>query len=142
MTLFCTHFVLSLWLWNITWGSNHIPFNIIISIFLYKMLLGLNIVPSVLMALISQIAAFILLTIIAVFAVWYIGVGGGPESFSYVPQPQHATLLLGLSYTVLQVFFFMIIRKRYHLPMKKIILATIVSNNLAVLISWLLLSID
>lgn len=142
MTLLCAHFVLSQWLWCVTWGSNHIPFNILMSIILFKVFLGMNIVPSVLMALVSQIVAFIAFCLVAFLAMWHIGAGGGPESFSYVPQPLYATLFLGLIYALFQILFFTSIQKHYQLPLKSIIVATVISNNLAVLISWLLLSLE
>lgn len=142
MALLCAHFILSQWLWSVTWGVHHVPFNIVMSIILFKVFLGMNIVPSVLLALVSQIVACITLGLVAFVAMWHIGIGGGPETFSYVPQPLHATLFLGLIYALFQILFFISIQKRYKLPIKSIIFATVISNNLAVLISWLLLSLE
>jgi hypothetical protein len=136
------HFFLSEWLWGVTWGGNHLPFNIIFTILLLKIFLRMNMVPAVFMAIISQAVAWIAFTGITLISMWSIGVGGGPESFIYTPQPFFATVFLGLIYAMFQIIFFSITKSRYQTLLSTLIVITLIANNLAILVTWLLFSIE
>lgn len=136
------HFFLSEWIWSMTWGSAVIPFNIVIMIFLFKIFLHINMVPAVFMAIISQLFAFVVLTGGTLISIWYLGAGGGPESFTYVPRPLYAFLFLGLLYSVFQGIFFIATKKRYQVPMSALLTIAFISNQLTILLAWLLYSIE
>lgn len=138
----CAHFFLSEWIWSVTWDTYHIPFNIIITLVLLKFFLRVNMVPAVFMAIISQFFAFFMLSLCTFGAMYLIGVGGGPDSFAYVPQPLYATLFLGLLYATLQIIFFACTKSHYRVPLSAIAVIVIISNNLTVLVTWLLFSIE
>lgn len=138
----CAHFFLSEWIWSMTWGSTFIPFNIVIMIFLLKIFLRINMVPAVFRAITSQLFAFALLTIATLISIWYIGEGGGPETFTYVPGPIYAFLFLGLLYATFQGIFFIITKKQCQIPLLLIFFVSFISNQLTVLLTWLLYSIE
>ena len=138
----CAHFFLSEWIWAVTWDTYHIPYNIIITLILLKFFLRINMVPAVFMAVGSQLFAFLVLTLCTVGAMYMIGIGGGPDSFAYVPRPFYATLFLGLIYAVLQILFFACIKKYFRVPLSTIAVIVFISNNLTVLVTWLLFTIE
>lgn len=138
----CAHFFLSEWIWSVTWDTYHIPFNIIITLILLKFFLRINMVPAVCMAIFSQFFAFFILSLCTLGAMYLIGAGGGPDSFAYVPRPLYATLFLGLVYAVLQILFFTCTKSHYRVPLSTIAVIVIISNNLTVLVTWLLFSIE
>ncbi len=138
----CAHFLLSEWIWGITWDTYHIPFNIIIILILLKFFLRINMVPAVCMAIASQFFAIIVLSLFTFGAMYLIGPGSGPDSFVFVPCPLYATLFLGLLYTFFQIIFFSFKKCRYKAPFSAIAAIIFISNNLTVLITWLLYSIE
>ena len=135
-------FILSEWIWSVTWDMYHIPFNIIVMILLFKFFLRIDMVRAVCMAMFSQFFAFLLFSLCALMAMNLIGVGGGPESYTVVPKPLYATLLLGLVYAVLQIIFFACTRLRYQVAFSTLVALVIISNNLTVLITLLLFSVE
>ena len=137
----CAHFILSEWIWSVTWDTYHIPFNIIITLLLLKFFLRINMVQSVGMAIFSQIFAFLGLSICTLGSMYLIGLGGGPESFAVVPTPLYATLFLGLLYALFQIIFFAFTRRRYNISFATLSVIVIISNNLTVLLTLFLGSI-
>ena len=99
-------------------------------------------VSAVFMALGSQTFAFVILTCVTLGAMYLIGAGGGPDSFVYVPRPLYATLFLGLTYAILQILFFICTKFHYQLPTSTIAVIVLISNNLTVLVTLLLFSIE
>ena len=142
MLIKCAHFFLSEWIWSVTWDTYHIPFNIILTLILLKFFLRINMVPAVFMAILSQFFAFLMLSLCGLGAMYLIGVGGGPDSFAYVPRPLYATLFLGLVYAALQILFFACTKSHYKVPLSTISVIVIISNNLTVLLTLLLFSIE
>lgn len=136
------HFFLSEWIWSVTWDTYHVPFNIIITIILLKFFLRINMVRAVCMAIFSQFFAFFVLSVCTLVAMFLIGLGGGPDSFMVVPRPLYATLFLGLLYAVLQIIFFACTQSRYKVPLSTIAVIVVISNNLTVLVTWLLFSVE
>jgi hypothetical protein len=65
-----------------------------------------------------------------------------PDKFIVVPQPLYATLALGMIYFFFQVLFFFCAKRWIKIPLSSLIVITIISNNLTVLITWLLYSIE
>jgi hypothetical protein len=138
----CAQFILSEWIWSVTWDMYHIPFNIIVMLLLLKFFLRIDMVYAVCMAIFSQFFAFFVFSICSLGAMYLIGVGGGPESYTVVPKPLHATLLLGMLYSVLQIMFFAWRHSRYKVSFSTLVALVIMSNNLTVLITLLLFSVE
>jgi hypothetical protein len=136
------HFFLSEWIWSVTWDVYHVPFNIIITLILLKFFLRINMVRAVCLAIFSQLFAFLVLSICAMGAMYIIGIGGGPDSFMVVPKPLYATVFLGLLYALLQTIFFMCIYFRHKIPLSYLAVIVLISNNLTVLVTLLLFSIN
>jgi hypothetical protein len=138
----CAHFFISEWIWSVTWDAYHIPFNIIITLILLKFFLRIHMVRAVCMAIFSQIFAFFVLSVCAVIAMYSVGLGGGPETFMVVPKPLYATLYLGLLYALLQIIFFACTQFRYKNQFSTLAVIVLISNNLTVLVTLLLFSIE
>lgn len=132
------HFIVSEWLWGITWDTYYISFNIVVSILLLKFFLKINMVHAVFMSLLSQLAAWVAFTALAFMSMYLIGIGGNPERFICVPSPLYATVFLGLIYAILQMLFYICTKRYYKNPIATILMITFISNNLTVLIALLL----
>jgi hypothetical protein len=142
MLLKCAHFILSEWIWGATWDTYHVVFNSVIMILLLKFFLNIDMVRAVFVSIMSQLFAFFLLTICAFIALYSIGPLLGPDSFMVVPKPLYATLALGLMYAFFQIMFFMLGQRWIKISVPSLIVITLISNNLTVLITWLLYSIE
>ena len=123
-------FLLSEWLWSVTWDWHHLPINIVLMCLLFKWLLRANIIPAVFLAFSSHLFAFVTYSIFVVFVLMYlIGLEYIP---SEVPKniigPLKASIFLGLIYTALHMCFFLLINRRYKLNISGIFLITILSN--------------
>ncbi len=109
---------------------------------LLKIFTRVSMVTAVALATTSQACACILLSILTVGAMGALGPGGGPESFVCVPTAFHAALSLGIVYTFFQILFFVMIKKNLGIAMPAVAAVTFMSNNLAVLITWFLSSVE
>ncbi|MCK5632943.1 hypothetical protein KAH94_04290 [bacterium] len=129
-----TDFLLSEWIWNVTWGWHHIPINIFVMIFLLKFFGRIRIMPAVLSAFFSQIFSFLVLTFIAVFLPKYIF---GTQAFqqTYFQQtlmdPFLICLCLGAIYFVLNTLFFMLLNLVYKINLRLFILIAFVANGIS-----------
>jgi len=142
MLLKCAHFILSEWIWSVKWDTYHVPFNIVIMLLLLKFFLNIDMVPAVFISITSQLFAFLSLSICTLIALYSIGPIVGPDSFMIVPKPLYATLALGLLYAFFQILFFLCAKRWIKVSIPSLIVITFISNNLTVLITWLLYSIE
>lgn len=142
MMLTAAHFLLSEWLWGMTYDLYHIPLNIIMMIIVLKLFFNISVIRAVSMAALSQIFAFTVLSICSFGSMYFIGAGGGPDSFTVVPGPLYATLFLGLIYAVLQIVFFTFSQSRHNMPFSALLVTVIMSNSLTLLITWLLFNVE
>jgi hypothetical protein len=138
----CAQFILSEWIWSVTWDIYHIPFNIIVMLFLLKFFLKVDMVYAVCMAIFSQFFAFSIFSMCSFVAMCIVGGGGGPESYTVVPKPLYATLLLGALYSILQIVFFAWRYSHYKVSFSTLVALVIISNNLTVLITLLLFTVE
>lgn len=138
----CAQFILSEWIWSVTWDMYHIPFNIIVMLLLLKFFFRIDMVQAVCMAIFSQLFAFFIFSVCSFGAMYLIGVGGSPESYTVVPRPLYATLLLGMLYSVFQVMFFAWRHSLYKVSLPMLAALVIISNNLTVLITLVLFSVE
>lgn len=135
-------FFISEWIWGITWDMYHIPFNIVVSITLFKFFLKIPMVHAVFMSLCAHAAAFVIFSVLTFSSMYLVGPGGSPESFACVPTPLYATVGLGLIYAFLQMLFYVVTKHYYKVSLSLILMLTFISNNLTVLITLLLCSLE
>jgi len=132
-------FLLSEWLWNVTWGWYHIPVNTFMMLFLLKFFGRMRIMPSVLLSVFSQLFSFLLLSLIVVVGPMYLlGLTFTPYD-CYVQQAMHpifSSLFLGAIYFLFQIIFFVLVNLSYKLNLRLVILISLVSNLLSALIVY------
>ena len=133
-------FLLSQWLWSITWDWYHIPINCVLFCVLCKLILRLNIVPAVLISLASNVYSFLVFTFFSFVVLYYLlDIRFTPDqAHSVVTEPLLACLYLGLIYTVIQMSFFGILQIWYKINYWKIVGVSALSN---VLTAWLISSL-
>jgi hypothetical protein len=132
-------FLLSQWLWNVTWGWYHVPVNVFVMLLLLKFFGYLRIMPAVLIAFFAQIFSFIALTIIV-----FLGpiVSMGLEFKLYdcytapALNPLAVSLYLGAIYCVLHIIFFLIVNSFYSLNMRLVTLIALVGNTITALLVY------
>lgn len=136
------NFILSEWIWSVTRGIYHIPWNIIIMIILLKFFLRINMVSTVFLSIGAQLFSTIALTIITLGTMLLLGKGSGPESYTHIPTPIHAFIYLGIIYAALQTIFFTIFAQKHAVRLSWMIVIAMISNNLTVLLNYLFTSLD
>lgn len=104
------HFLLSEWIWSVTWGVYIIPFSIAILFFLLKWVEQFNAIRSLLITLAAHLFS------ILIFAGFVIGILIFIVRLEYVPPQEgyyqegcnslNVTLYVGLIYAFLQALFF------------------------------------
>lgn len=133
------NFLLSEWLWNVTWGWYHIPVNIFMMLFLLKFFGRMRIMPAVLMAVFSQLFSFLVLSaVVVVVPVYLLSLQFIPYD-CYVQQPMHTLaicLSLGALYFVLHTLFFILVNLFYSLNLRLLTLIALVSNGLSALLVY------
>ncbi|GEM_PF-1204449 len=138
-------FLLSEWLWNVTWGWYHVPINIFVMLFLLKVFGRLKIMPAVLFSVFSQIFSFALFSLIVIFgSIYGFGLKFVPYD-CYVTQTMHPLLIcfsLGLIYFVLQSFSFVLTNVFYKINLRLVILIALVSNMISALLVYRFWSYD
>jgi len=141
-TLDAAYFLLSEWLWNVSWGWYHIPVNVVLLYLFFMWAARLKSMPSLLLCFSSHLFAFGLYSLIVVGGLIY------GMHLEYTPQAMQtaydtgvleAAIGLAIIYAVLQGFFFFVIKKRYKLRIRPILTATLLSNLLSALCVYLLL---
>ncbi|MFC1845568.1 hypothetical protein ACFLX2_00395 [Candidatus Dependentiae bacterium] len=132
-------FILSEWLWNVTWGWYHIPVNIFVLLFLLKFFGGVRIVPAVLISVFSQIFSFFFFSAIVVVGPMYaFGLKFVPYD-CYAHTPTHPLVIcfsLGGIYFILHLAFFAIVNTFYAINLKLMTLIAIVANILSALLVY------
>lgn len=129
-------FLLSEWLWSITWDWYHVPVTIVISCILFKLALRLNIIPAVLIAVMANIYSFIVFSLFSfIFLYYFFGVSFTPEQTSaMVAAPLHACIYLGLIYAIIQMSAFALVKIWYKINYWEMVSLAFLSNLLAALL--------
>jgi hypothetical protein len=138
------HFLLSEWIWSITWGIYMLPFSTLILFVLLRWVERIHAVRALLVTLAAHICAWVCLTgfvvgiLIFTFQIEYV-----PDDTIYHEELcslLYTSLYLGLIYTLLESLFFFIIRKKVDINIFRVIALIIMSNCLAALCVYVLLS--
>jgi hypothetical protein len=135
-------FLLSAWLWNITFGGYHVPLNFFFMFLLLKIIVRIPITSAVLLSFFSNVAAFVFFSVGVVGGLVYaLGMPYMPvEPWSATPFVfLTASIKLALIYIVLQAIFFYVISKRNIIDLPWVLLVTVVSNALSAWMVYALL---
>lgn len=129
-------FLLSEWLWSVTWGWYHVPINIFMLLFLLKFFGRIRIMPSVFFAIFSQLFSFLILSLVVIIGPIYL------LDLQFVPydcytqeifHPLLICLSLGAIYFVLHSLFFVLTNLFYTINVRLLILIAFVANGLSAL---------
>lgn len=134
-----SHFLLSEWLWSVTWGWYHLPVNVFVMIFLLKFFGYMRIMPAVLIAFFSQIFSFLVLTLIVFLVPIYLL---GLEFVTYdcyvvqTMNPLAISLYLGAIYFAFHILFFVLVNLFYSLNIRLLTLIALVGNGVTALLVY------
>ena len=127
-------FLLSEWLWNVTWGWYHVPVNLFMMLFLLKFFGRLRIMPAVLLSVFSQIFSFLMFSAsVIIWPMYILGIKFVPYD-CYAHEAAHPLLIclsLGAIYFVFHILFFMLVSPFYKLNMRLLVLIALVGNGLS-----------
>lgn len=132
-------FILSQWLWNVTWGWYHIPVNIFMMLFLLKFFAHMRIMPAVLTSVFSQIFSFIAFSLVTIIGpIYVLGLKFVPyDCYTHsLPHPLLVCLSLGGIYFVFNIIFFAILNVFYAFNFRLMILIVLVGNILSALLVY------
>ena len=124
-------FFISEWFWMITFGIYHIPYSIIFMTLLLKFWARMKMIKAFLLSASATLFAFTTYTLFAVgILIMLVGFTyNHPERISI--QPFVISLSLAAIYSILEILFFWIVRKRYKLNMVRLSIIVVISNMLA-----------
>jgi hypothetical protein len=128
-----THFLLSEWIWSISWGVHHQLFNIACLSLLFKIFLRIPMVYALFTACTIQICSFILFCTCAAGSMYTIGTGLGPDGYCCVPNAVHAALYLGIINTVMNSTFALLIFRKKPIRTSWILTIILLSNSITIL---------
>lgn len=129
-----THFLLSEWIWSISWGVHHQLFNILGMSLLFKIFTRMPMVYAMLNACIIQVCTFAVFCAGAAACMYSIGTGLGSESYCCVPSVAHAPLFLGIINAVLNSFFALILLRKKPICTSWILTIILLSNGITILL--------
>lgn len=135
-------FLVSEWLWNVTWGSAYIPINIILLAFMLKLNLRFNSVSALALSITSNLFSFGLFTLIAhgiITTLLDITITSEVTTSNVLNNALATTGYLGILYTLLQLSFFTLFYKNRKFSLRSIAPTIILSNTLTSLYIYALL---
>lgn len=133
-------FLLSEWLWGMTYGWIYFFTSLLIMAIALKYFLSLSFLKSALLSCASHIFSFLVFSFLVIgvfiyfFQWWYV-----PDQHVAVAGPFIATLFLACMYTVCHMLFFMLLSKFYTMPASRIVMAVCTSSFLSFVLSYLYL---
>ena len=139
------NFLLSEWLWSVTWGWYHVPVNIFMMICLLKLFGRMRIVPSIIISVLCQFFSFLLLTLVVFLVPIYLLNVQFVSHDCYANEifnPLFICLFLGAIYFVLHVLFFALTNLAYTINMRLVVLIAFVANVLSALLCYKFWSYD
>lgn len=132
-------FLLSEWLWNITWGWYHIPVNVFMMLFLLKFFGRMRIMPAVLCSVFSQVFSFVgFSALVLAGPIYLLGLEFVPYD-CYTHELMHPLLIclsLGAIYFVFHALFFALFSRFLKINMRLAILISLVANGLTALLVY------
>lgn len=132
-------FLLSEWLWNVTWGWYHVPVNVFMMIFLLKFFGQMRIMPAVLNAFFAQVFSFLVFTIIVIaWPIYFLDLKFVPfDCYAHTMiHPLLVCLSLGAIYFVFHTIFFILISLIFKINLRLVVLISLVGNGLSALLVY------
>lgn len=131
---FIAHFLLSEFIWSITWGIHHQLFNAITMALLFRLFSRMPMVQAVLSSCGIQIFSFALFCICAAAAMYVVGSHIAPDNYCCVPTQLNASLYLGGINALFNSIFALFFLKKQQIRKSWIITIVVLSNALTVLV--------
>lgn len=131
------NFLLSEWLWSITFDWYHIPVSLFLCVISFYRVLRIPLRASLLISSFSYLyslcvfAFFIVVVLLYIFHFSY--------SADWAPNFFFACFYLGIIFTCLQTTFYLIVNRWYRLNIPGITVVTLLCNSVASIISYYLL---
>lgn len=134
-------FILSEWLWNITWDWYHIPLSFLFMTLLLRIMMRINIIPAVLISFCVQLYTFGVHIGLIGFLIYVLDVPFDPAALAGLQTSLSACFNVALVNVLLQGLFFLILNMFYKLNFGLAITVVVLSNMLSAYISNLLLPV-
>lgn len=130
-------FLVSEWIWAVTFARAHIPLNMILMLVLLLTVGKAGLVPAVLYAFFSQIFALSFFTLLVHGLIDKVfGITFSVMQEAETIHPFAATFLLAMIYATLQWLFFYILSCFYSLPVKRYTCVAVLSNLITMCIVY------
>lgn len=133
-TTLIAHFILSEFIWSISWGIHHQLFNTIAMALLLKLFSRMSTVQAVLSSCAIQACSFALLCGLALITMYTIGSDISPDNYCCVPNAMNAALYLGIMNAVFNSIFALIFMRSRPIKTSWVLTIVILSNAITVLI--------
>lgn len=130
-------FLISEWLWSMTFAWSYLIVNVCTSWFLLRRVTALSMLRSCVFAILVNLFSFLLYSaLIAGFFMyllqwWYV-----PHEYQVASGPFIANMYLAGIYTIFHSIVFYAVHRLFDVPTKRLLLVALLSNGLAALISY------
>lgn len=132
------NFLLSTWIWGMTWGVGHLPLSCIVMMLLLCFVVRTRWRAVFLLPLLSHLFAGLSFTLFVVGVVIHLlGFNyqwDGLSNADVQALAMQSSIDLGLMYATLETIFFVITRRWFHASMQWLFLTVFISNAIA---AWL-----
>ena len=130
-------FLLSEWLWGVTYGWSYIFLGVLLLTFFSRWLLNLSLFRAFFLSMSAYSFSFFIYSAIVVGGFihflqwWYV-----PHQYEVVAGPLVANMSLGLIHSLFQILFFAMVSKVYRMDTTRFLIGIFLSNALAVVMSY------
>lgn len=125
-------FLVSQWVWAVTWGIYHVFLSALFMLLLLRIVLGMKWLRALMYTATAHVFAIAIFSFVVIICLmpfidsdFYMI--AGPAKIN----PGRVTLYLGLIYSLLELAFFMLVANRSKLPFIKLLTVILISNCLA-----------
>ena len=132
-------FLLSTWLWGMTFDRIHLLITSIIMIILLKFVAKKTFLRATIVSLSANLISFGIFTLIVVFGLMYLL----NWQYTSIPEPllpfdiAFPCIALGIVHACLQIMFFTLLKKFFHKNVLTYVIIVLLSNSIATVISYL-----
>jgi len=131
------NFLLSEWLWSVTFAWSYAGLNLVTSIIAVRYIVGVKLIRACVLAILANsFSWFMYWMIIGYVMVHYLQWWAMSRDTAMILDPLWANGYLALIHTCLQLLFFYGVSLYYNIPIKRLSVGTLMSNGLAVLLSY------
>ena len=134
---FIGDFLLSEWLWGITFGWSYLLISVLVIYFFLRRFFSLSRFRCLFLSLSANGFSFLLYYVIVVglfihlLQWWYV-----PGQCEVLTGPFFATFWLGLIYTMLQISFFVLISKVFRINLKRLLTVAVLGNGVTIVLAY------